>query len=64
VDFWDTTNRQDWLACERVQRGLRSRGYQPGLLSSKETSVYRLLCLLADAYRCGRLRPRRAGAAA
>ena len=64
VEFWDTTNRQDWLACERVQRGLRSRGYRPGPLSSEETSVYRLLCLLADAYRCGRLRPRRAAAPA
>ena len=22
VDFWDITNRQDWMACESVQRGL------------------------------------------
>ena len=22
VDFWDVTNRQDWAACESVQRGL------------------------------------------
>jgi glycine betaine catabolism A len=25
VEFWDLTNRQDWLACESVQRGLASR---------------------------------------
>ena len=24
VDFWDLTNRQDWGACESVQRGLSS----------------------------------------
>ena len=24
VDFWDLTNRQDWAACESVQRGLGS----------------------------------------
>ena len=25
VDFWDLTNRQDWAACESVQRGLARR---------------------------------------
>ena len=25
VDFWDLTNRQDWAACESVQRGLSHR---------------------------------------
>ena len=24
VEFWDLTNRQDWAACESVQRGLAS----------------------------------------
>ena len=33
VDFWDITNRQDWAACESVQRGVASRGFQPGPLS-------------------------------
>ena len=23
VEFWDITNRQDWAACESVQRGLQ-----------------------------------------
>jgi Rieske 2Fe-2S family protein len=29
-DFWDVTNRQDWHACEAVQRGVSSRGYRQG----------------------------------
>ena len=31
VDFWDLTNRQDWAACESVQRGpvQRARGARP-----------------------------------
>ena len=29
VDFWDLTNRQDWAACESVQRGLRSEHFRP-----------------------------------
>ena len=24
VDFWDLTNRQDWSACESVQRGMKA----------------------------------------
>jgi glycine betaine catabolism A len=30
VDFWDTTNRQDWHVNELTQAGLRSRAYAPG----------------------------------
>ena len=30
VDFWDITNRQDWSACESVQRGLASEHWVPG----------------------------------
>ncbi len=29
VEFWDTTNRQDWAACESVQRGLSLTALQP-----------------------------------
>ncbi len=29
VEFWDTTNRQDWAACESVQRGLALTALQP-----------------------------------
>ena len=29
-EFWDITNREDWLACESVTRGLASNGLPPG----------------------------------
>jgi Rieske 2Fe-2S family protein len=37
IDFWDVTNRQDWDICERSQRGIRSRRYQPGPYSPRES---------------------------
>ncbi|HJQ19260.1 MAG TPA: aromatic ring-hydroxylating dioxygenase subunit alpha [Gemmatimonadaceae bacterium] len=37
VDFWDVTNRQDWDICERSQRGIASRRYQPGPYSPRES---------------------------
>lgn len=30
VEFWDTTNQQDWIASELVQKGNESRVYQDG----------------------------------
>ena len=30
VEFWDTTNREDWRICELSQLGIQSRAYQPG----------------------------------
>jgi Rieske 2Fe-2S family protein len=36
VQFWDTTNRQDWHVNELTQRGLRSRAYAPGPYSNAE----------------------------
>jgi glycine betaine catabolism A len=50
VDFWDLTNRQDWSACESVQRGMRSRRYTPGLLAPAEDGVYQFVTLMARAY--------------
>jgi Rieske 2Fe-2S family protein len=50
VDFWDVTNAQDWTACESVQRGVASRGYRPGLLSTQEASLHRFLELVATGY--------------
>jgi glycine betaine catabolism A len=29
-EFWDITNREDWLACESVYRGLQSEGFRQG----------------------------------
>jgi Rieske 2Fe-2S family protein len=40
IDFWDLTNRQDWALCERVQRGVTSRGYRPGPYAASERCVH------------------------
>ncbi|HSB53636.1 MAG TPA: aromatic ring-hydroxylating dioxygenase subunit alpha [Gemmatimonadales bacterium] len=37
ISFWDMTNRQDWHVCELSQRGIESRGYQPGPYSHRES---------------------------
>ena len=65
VDFWDLTNRQDWAACESVQRGTASRGYRPGPFSSDfEYMVKSFVDMTARAYLAGGLpQPRRAAAA-
>ena len=36
VAFWDRINRQDWLACERVQRGMGSRAHTHGWFAPME----------------------------
>jgi Rieske 2Fe-2S family protein len=36
IDFWDLVNRQDWLICERVQRGMGSRAYRTGFYAPME----------------------------
>ncbi|GHJ49075.1 (2Fe-2S)-binding protein [Catellatospora sp. TT07R-123] len=51
VDFWDVTNRQDWAACESVQRGMSSPHYTPGPLAPNETAIYDWVTMLARAYR-------------
>jgi len=50
VDFWDITNRQDWDACEGVQRGLTARGWTPGPIAPEETAVYEFDTLVARGY--------------
>jgi Rieske 2Fe-2S family protein len=55
IDFWDITNRQDWAACEAVQRGVGSRGYRPGPFGADEDAVADFTCLLAHAYITGAL---------
>ena len=54
-DFWDVTNRQDWHACESVQRGVSSRGYRRGPLSPREDAVYQLITMVANGYLEGRV---------
>ena len=50
VDFWDLTNRQDWAACESVQRGLGSPYARPGPLAPAEDGVYQFVTRVARAY--------------
>jgi Rieske 2Fe-2S family protein len=50
IDFWDLTNRQDWTACESVQRGLTSPHAVPGPLSPAEDAVYQYVAMVARGY--------------
>jgi glycine betaine catabolism A len=50
VEFWDLTNRQDWAACESVQRGLSSPFATPGPLSPAEDAVYSFVTTVARGY--------------
>ncbi|MBA3689961.1 MAG: aromatic ring-hydroxylating dioxygenase subunit alpha [Actinobacteria bacterium] len=49
-EFWDITNREDWLACESVQRGLASRGQRQGPFSAGEDEVHAFQAMVARAY--------------
>lgn len=37
IEFWDTTNRQDWHISELSQKGIASRVYVPGPYSPRES---------------------------
>jgi Rieske 2Fe-2S family protein len=37
VEFWDITNRQDWVICASVQRGMGSRVFQRGFYAPMES---------------------------
>jgi len=50
VEFWDLTNRQDWAACESVQRGLSSPHARPGPLAQQEDGVYQFVTRVAREY--------------
>jgi Rieske 2Fe-2S family protein len=50
VEFWDITNRQDWAACESVQRGLASPHASPGPLETSEDAVYSFVTTIARGY--------------
>jgi Rieske 2Fe-2S family protein len=51
TEFWDITNRQDWQACESVQRGLSSPHAVPGPLSADdEDAVYQFVAMVARGY--------------
>jgi Rieske 2Fe-2S family protein len=50
VDFWDITNREDWAACESVQRGAESPHFRPGPLAPAEDAVYQWVTMIARGY--------------
>jgi len=50
VDFWDITNRQDWAACESVQRGTANPHFSPGPLAPNEDALVRFTELVQAAY--------------
>ena len=50
VDFWDLTNRQDWAACESVQRGVTTAGWVPGPLAPAEDGLHQFTSWVARAY--------------
>jgi Rieske 2Fe-2S family protein len=60
ADFWDITNRQDWAACEAVQRGITGRGYRQSQFSDMEKVVHQEMSMVARGYLEGRVRPVRA----
>jgi glycine betaine catabolism A len=56
VEFWDVTNREDWAACESLQRSAASRGYEPGPMSPAwEAGVYLQVRMIAQGYLDGQV---------
>ncbi len=49
-EFWDITNREDWLACESVYRGLQSQGFHQGPFAWSEDEVHVFMAMVAQAY--------------
>jgi glycine betaine catabolism A len=40
IEFWDTTNREDWSIVELSQAGIKSRAYVPGPYSRREELLH------------------------
>ena len=57
VEFWDLTNRQDWAACESVQRGLASPHFRPGPFAPNEDAVVQLVATMSGPTAPGRCLP-------
>ena len=50
VEFWDQVNREDWHVCSLAQRGMTSRGFEPGRYTSQEDDVHAFDVMVADRY--------------
>ena len=57
AEFWDVTNREDWAACESVQRSVNAGGYHQGPVSSWEIGVYDAMEVVARGYLEGHFSP-------
>ena len=55
AEFWDITNREDWAACESVQRGLASRGQRQGPFAEGEDEVLAFMAMVTRGYLEGRI---------
>jgi Rieske 2Fe-2S family protein len=40
AEFWDVTNKQDWVLCERAHLGVSSSGYRQGPYANSEDCVH------------------------
>jgi Rieske 2Fe-2S family protein len=40
IEFWDTTNKEDWRIVELSQLGIQSRAYSPGPYSAREELLH------------------------
>ena len=56
-EFWDLTNREDWLACESVYRGLQSKGSRQGPFAWSEDEVHMFMVMVARGYLDGSASP-------
>lgn len=52
-EFWDVTNREDWDACESVQRSVGSPGYRQGPFAPMEDDVWQFAAMVARGYLAG-----------
>ncbi|CAN5729990.1 aromatic ring-hydroxylating dioxygenase subunit alpha [soil metagenome] len=62
-EFWDVTNKQDWAACESVQRGVAGAGYRQAPFSRDEWVVHLSMAMVARGYLEGEVRPLRSSRA-
>ncbi len=50
VAFWETTNRQDFVVCERQQIGIAAPAYVPGPYIAEEEGMYEFDKIAAQRY--------------
>ena len=48
VEFWHTTNLQDWHVSELAQRGIASSAYRPGPYSNREDQLWQIDHLILE----------------